>query len=106
MSGASREAGAQTAVGPHPHRHHREDRPGPRGAARADRPRRLLPSATVAEHDEVLGLVERRRLAGRGIGWVGAHLLASALLDRLRLWTLDTRLAAVAELSGVAYRAR
>jgi hypothetical protein len=66
----------------------------------------LLPAAAVAEHEEVMGLVERRRLAGRGIGWVDAHLLASALLDRLRLWTLDTRLAAVAERAGVAYRAR
>jgi len=44
----------------------------------------------------VLALVERARLAGRGIGWVDVHLIASALLGHLRLWTLDRRLAVVA----------
>ena len=37
-----------------------------------------LPRAVVAAHDEVMGLVERYRLAGSGIGWVDAHLLAAA----------------------------
>jgi hypothetical protein len=41
-------------------------------------------------------------LWGRGIGWVDAHLLASVLLDRIRLWTLDARLARVARELGVA----
>jgi predicted nucleic acid-binding protein len=55
-----------------------------------------LDSPRVAEHAEVLALIERTRLWGRGIGWVDAHLLASALLDRIRLWSLDQRLARVA----------
>lgn len=50
----------------------------------------------VAEHGEVLALIERTPLWGRGIGWVDAHLLASALLDHIELWTLDQRLARVA----------
>jgi len=37
-------------------------------------------------------LVEERRLWGLGIGWIDAHLLASALLSGCRLWTLDERL--------------
>ena len=61
-----------------------------------------LESPRVAEHDEVLALIERGRLWGRGIGWVDAHLLASALLDRIRLWTLDAPLARVARELGVA----
>jgi predicted nucleic acid-binding protein len=61
-----------------------------------------LESPRVAEHHEVLALLERSRLWGRGIGWVDAHLLASALLDRIRLWTLDARLARVARELGVA----
>lgn len=61
-----------------------------------------LDSPRVAEHEEVLALVERRRLWGRGIGWVDAHLLASALLDRIRLWTLDAPLDRVARELGVA----
>jgi predicted nucleic acid-binding protein len=62
---------------------------------------RLVP-ASVARHDEVLALIERAPLWGRGIGWVDAHLLASALLDRIRLWTLDAQLARVARELGVA----
>src|SRR2546422_690851 len=61
-----------------------------------------LESPRVAEHHEVLTLIERSRLWGRGIGWVDAHLLASVLLDRIRLWTLDARLARVARELGVA----
>ena len=55
-----------------------------------------MPVAAVATHTEVLTLVERRHLAGRGIGYVDAHLLASAVIARARLWTRDERLAAVA----------
>jgi len=60
-----------------------------------------LESPRVAEHHEVLALIERSRLWGRGIGWVDAHLLASALLDRIELWTLDAPLARVARELGV-----
>ena len=38
-----------------------------------------LPMGDVVPDAEVLALLERRRLFGRGIGWVDAHLLASAL---------------------------
>jgi len=51
-----------------------------------------LPEANVAEHNEVLGLIERRRLWGHGVGWVDVHLLASALLTRSSIWTLDRQL--------------
>ena len=37
-----------------------------------------LPSASVIPHDDVHALVERFNLAGRGIGWVDAHLVAMA----------------------------
>ena len=63
---------------------------------------RALPTAPVASVDEALALIERRGLAGRGIGWVDVHLLASALLVGIRIWTLDGRLAAVAAELGVA----
>jgi predicted nucleic acid-binding protein len=60
-----------------------------------------LRAPRVARHDEVLALIERAPLWRRGIGWVDAHLLASALLDRVRIWTLDKKLAAVAGSLGV-----
>jgi hypothetical protein len=53
-----------------------------------------LPSATTASHKEALHLVERYRLSGRGIGWIDAHLLASALLSDADLYTHDTALRA------------
>lgn len=42
-----------------------------------------------ASHDEATHLIAERRLAGRGLGYVDVHLLAAALIGRLRLWTLD-----------------
>jgi len=55
-----------------------------------------LPAADVASHAEVLQLIEDRCLWGRGLGWIDMHLLASALLSRCGLWTLDKKLAAAA----------
>jgi len=48
-----------------------------------------LPEAHVAEHHEVLHLLEAKQLYGRGLGWVDAHLLASARLTGCALWTFD-----------------
>jgi predicted nucleic acid-binding protein len=61
-----------------------------------------LPAATVASDAEVLLLIERERLIGRGIGYVDVHLLASARLSRCGLWTQNRRLAAVAQEQGLA----
>ena len=62
---------------------------------------RALPAARVVEHDEVLDFIERYALSGRGIGWIDAHLLASARLAHAALWTLDHALADAAERVGV-----
>ena len=62
-----------------------------------------LPQAVVAEHGEVMALIDRHRLMGRGIGYVDAHLLAGTLLTGgARLWTRDLRLAAIAGQLGVS----
>ncbi len=50
---------------------------------------KTLPEVHLLEHEEVLSFLEARRLYGRGIGWVDAHLLASTLLTRCTLWTFD-----------------
>ena len=60
-----------------------------------------LPMATVASDAEVLLLIGRDRLMGRGIGYVDAHLLASARLSHCRLWTQERRLAAMAQEQGL-----
>ncbi len=55
------------------------------------------PKAPVAAWQEVLFLIAGERLHGLGIGYVDAHLLASARLADARLWTRDRRLRAAAE---------
>ncbi len=56
-----------------------------------------LPQASIATDAEVLRLVERHALHGRGIGYADAQLLASArLTPHARLWTRDKRLARAA----------
>jgi predicted nucleic acid-binding protein len=57
---------------------------------------RSLPHVLVASHDEVLTFIERHRLMGRGIGWIDAHLLASAALSNTGLWSRGRRLSEVA----------
>lgn len=63
---------------------------------------RALPRAKPASNEEVLQLVEDWRLWGRGLGWIDAHLLASALLSHCRFWTLDTRLGQAATELGLS----
>ena len=55
-----------------------------------------LARSKSASDAEVHELIETRHLFGRGIGWVDAHLLASAFLSRCSFWTLDERLARIA----------
>lgn len=59
----------------------------------------------VAATDELLNFIDKQELNGTGIGYVDAHLLASArLTPGGRLWTRDKRLHAQAERLDVAYK--
>jgi predicted nucleic acid-binding protein len=66
-----------------------------------------LRSTVVAGHDEVLAMVTARRLHGRGLSLVDAHLLASAhLTPECRIWTRDKRLGVAAAAVSVAWSPR
>jgi hypothetical protein len=65
-----------------------------------------LPQGPVADHHEILSFIEDRRIMGRGLGWVDMHLLASATLAAIPLWTSDKRLSIVARELGLAFVAR
>jgi predicted nucleic acid-binding protein len=65
--------------------------------------KRMVQAVTVP-HAEVVTFVERRHLHGRGAGWIDVHLLASAIVDGMELWTVDPRLSAIAEELGVSHR--
>ncbi len=60
-----------------------------------------LPLVTLATNEEVLHLIDRHRLNGKGLGWMDVNMLASALISRIPLWTRDRRLAAVAKTLGI-----
>jgi predicted nucleic acid-binding protein len=62
-----------------------------------------LPQAASASHTEVMHIIDREALFGRGIGYVDAHLLAAArLTSGSKLWTRDRRLHAAAAELGLA----
>jgi len=48
-----------------------------------------LPSAPIVAQEELLYFIEQKSLVGIGIGFVDAHLLASAQLFNVPLWTSD-----------------
>jgi len=51
-----------------------------------------LPLAPELSHGEILAFIDAHGLAGCGIGWIDAHLLAAARLAGWTLWTLDRAL--------------
>jgi len=64
---------------------------------------RSLPSAPTINLDEYLYLVERNQLYGIGIGFVDVHLLASAKLAGMPLWTDDKKLQRAASRLELSY---
>lgn len=63
----------------------------------------LLPMGIEAEHEEVLLFIENRHLMGKGIGYIDVHLIASAILTGVPLWTLDKKLSQVAKGLHIKY---
>ncbi len=62
-----------------------------------------LPSLTVTDDAAWHAFVDREALAGSGLGFVDAHLLAASAAAGVRLWTRDRRLAARATAMGCAW---
>jgi len=60
--------------------------------------------AIEAEHEEVLRFIENNRLMGKGLGYVAVHLIASAVLTGVPLWTLDKKLEEVFDKLDINYR--
>jgi predicted nucleic acid-binding protein len=64
---------------------------------------KALPGAMKADHNEVLHFIEHHQLMGMGIGYVDVHLLASALLSMIPLWTKDKDLKKAALRLDISY---
>ena len=56
-----------------------------------------LPLAPTIELDEFLFFIDRNQLMAKGVGFVDVHLLASAQLAGVPLWTADKRLKSAAD---------
>ena len=64
---------------------------------------KALPMATHVEHEEVMQFIENYTLMGKGLGYIDIHLLASAMLTNITLWTLDKRLNEISSILNIEY---
>jgi len=62
-----------------------------------------LPVMPTVPHKEVLAFIRARELSGRGVDWLGVHLLASAMASSSRLYTADEALMELAVELEVAH---
>ena len=51
-----------------------------------------LPMAIRADDEELLRFIDDYMLMGKGLGYIDIHLLMSAMLSKIPLWTIDKRL--------------
>jgi len=62
-----------------------------------------LPMAAHAEHEEVMHFIESYGLMGKGLGYIDMHLLASAMLTKVPLWTVDKKLNEISSKLGLSF---
>ena len=63
-----------------------------------------LPMAPTIEFDEFLFFIDRNYLIGKGLGFVDIHLLASAQLAGVPLWTTDRKLKSSADRLELSFK--
>ena len=62
-----------------------------------------LPSTDVLDHYEIMEFIEYRQIMNKGIGYVDAHLVGSALVSETPLWTFDKALRKIAHQLSIEY---
>ena len=62
-----------------------------------------LPMTILAEDEEVLKFIENNQLMGKGLGYIDVHLIASAVLTNVPVWTFDKTLDKFTEKIGINY---
>ena len=63
-----------------------------------------LPLVETVDFSEALLFIEKNKLTGKGLGFIDVHLLASAVLNNVPLWTLDGKLKKAAFALGIGYK--
>jgi len=51
-----------------------------------------LPKTKILSNNEIIDFIETNHLYGKGLGLIDIHILGSALLSKVKLWTKDKRL--------------
>lgn len=64
---------------------------------------KALPTIIQAQHKEILQFIENNQLMGRGLGYVDVHLIASAKLSEVLIWTADKKLAEASVNLGLSF---
>ena len=64
-----------------------------------------LPQISLVDFEEYLYFIELHQLHGIGIGFVDIHLLTSAKLSQIPLWTADKRLQSASAELNLQYKA-
>jgi len=64
---------------------------------------RQLPQLDLISIDEFIYFINSNSLYSRGIGFVDINLIASALIGKTMLWTLDKKLKLIAEELNISY---
>lgn len=65
-----------------------------------------MPRTDLASQAEVMSMIEAHRLMGTGIGFIDVHLLASARLNGMLIWTRDLPLRKAAAKLDVLHPAK
>jgi len=63
-----------------------------------------LPMVETATQEEILVFIESNQLMGKGLGLIDVHLLGSAVLSGIPLWTFDKSLSNTALRLGVGMK--
>ena len=64
---------------------------------------RSLSSIDAVSEEEYYHFLESNKLWGKGVGFVDVHLLAAAKVSRVKLWTEDKNLVAIAKNMKLLY---
>jgi len=64
---------------------------------------RALPGIDQVLDEEVYTFLENRKLYSKGLGFIDVHLLASALVHHVPIWTRDKSLKKIAGELGISY---
>jgi predicted nucleic acid-binding protein len=64
---------------------------------------RTLKSIDLVLDEEVYLFIEERKLFGKGLGFIDIHLLASAMIHHVPIWTRDKSLKRVTVELGIAF---